>query len=473
MKRLLAALAAALLAFAAAAQDFQPLSAKMDAFFQALEAAPVEDKCNEADFLISSCETPETRAYVCLYIFNHYKESSLMGDEAVAVAVAKKWILTGKAQVPASEKSLAETFVRFNEQSLIGMHAPEITLRDVNDQKVTLFGDQSDSYTVLFFYDTTCAPCALESTYLKRYLPTAPIPLDVVAVYVGTRESSWARFRTERFVVEGVKHYWDPRMESDFQTAYGVLKTPSIFLLDPERIIVGRKLDTKALAALLDAMTAEEAPYEYGSKESEALFDGIFAAFGDVKASDVLETAKYIEKKTLGSDNPAGYAHTMGDLLYYLSFRRSEAYKEALTPLIEQYIYGKQVWSAEDSLRVMPLADLMHGLLQKCPVGSPVPDVSVSGTLRRPNKRDKAVKNFRLGKLKGDPGVVVFASDSCASCKETAAGIDQLLSDGPRKLKVLVTDADTKLLDSFDLSSLPYIIYLDKKGIVKRRYVVL
>ena len=38
-------------------------------------------------------------------------------------------------------------------------------------------------------------------------------------------------------------------------------------------------------------------------------------------------------------------------------------------------------------------------------------------------------------------------------------------------MQVLVTDADPSLLDAFDLSSLPYVLFLDKKGIITRRYV--
>ena len=475
MRRLLPLLIAALLSLGAAAQDFSTVDSKLDTYFQAIEAAPTADKCEEADFLISSCETAPVQAHVGMYVFNHFKDSPVMGDESVAVYVAQQWILNGKLAVSASERALAESFVRVNGRSLIGMRAPELTLRDINQQEVRLFEGPGEHYTVLLFYDTTCAPCALETEYLKRYLPTAPIPLDVVAVYVGLRESSWARYRASKLNLDGVLHLWDPGMQSDFQFSYGVLKTPSLFLLAPDRTIVGRRLDTKSLSALLDAMTAVEAeqepPYVYGSRESEAVFDRIFAEYDPVHSAEVLETARYIEERTLPEGNVTGYAHTMGDLLYYLSFHRSEAFREALPSLMDEYIYGRDVWTAEDSVHVFTLAEMMKGLLRKCPVGSPVPDRRVSGTLRRPHRRDRAVTDLRLRKLRGKPGVVVFYADSCASCEEAAPGVDKLLGEGPRRLKVLLVKADETLLDDFDLSLLPHVLWLDKKGIVLRRYV--
>ena len=487
MKRVLTVLMALLLPFLrVAAQDYSALYTKMDTYFEAIKASPVEEKCSETDFLISSASDPDLRAHIAQYIFQHYSASPVMGDEGVAVHVAREWITAGKVTATPSERAEAESYIRFTGRSLIGMKAPVLTLRDVNQQTVRVFDKPREHYTVLLFYDTTCAPCALETEYLKRYLPTAPIPLDVVAVYVGIREPSWARYRATGLTLEGVQHLWDPGMQSDFQEAYGVIKTPALFLIAPDCIIVGRRLDTKSLQALLDAMAPkeDEPAYVYGSAESEAIFDGIFASYGDVKPSDVLETAQYIEERTLGEGNPSGYTRSIGDLLYYLSFRQSEAYREALTPFMDRYVYGRDVWSATDSLQVLTLADLMKGLLSKCPVGDPVPDVKVSGTLRRPLRhakilsdgtvrysRDKVVNGLSLRKLRGQPGVVVFASDSCSACVDAAPGIDKLLSDGPRKLKVLVTRADPSLLDDFDLSSLPYVLFLDKKGIVTRRYV--
>ena len=486
MKRLLPVLLLLLPFIKVAAQDYSTLDAKMDTYFEAIQASPVGEKCSETDFLISSASDPVLRAHIAQYIFKHYSASPVMGDEGVAVHVAREWITAGKVDATPSERAEAESYIRFNGRSLIGMKAPVLTLRDVNQQTVQVFDRPRERYTVLLFYDTTCAPCALVTEYLKRYLPTAPVPLDVVAVYVGIREPSWARYRATGLTLEGVQHLWDPGMQSDFQEAYGVIKTPALFLIAPDCTIVGRRLDAKSLQALLDAMVPkeEEPAYVYGSAESEAVFDGIFASYGDVKPSDVLDTAKYIEERTLGEGNPSGYTRSIGDMLYYLSFRSSEAYRAALPSFMDEYVYDRDVWSASDSLQVLTLADLMKGLLSKCPVGTPVPDVKVSGTLRRPLRhskvmqdgtvkvsRDKEVTGLRLRKLRGQPGVVVFASDSCSACTDAAPGIDKLLSGGPRKLKVLVTRADPSLLDDFDLSSLPYVLYLDKKGIITRRYV--
>ena len=44
-----------------------------------------------------------------------------------------------------------------------------------------------------------------------------------------------------------VTNLWDPSLNSDFQRKYGVLKTPQMFLIGKDGVILGRKLDVPAL----------------------------------------------------------------------------------------------------------------------------------------------------------------------------------------------------------------------------------
>ena len=70
----------------------------------------------------------------------------------------------------------------------------------------------------------------------------------------------------------------------------------------------------------------------------------------------------------------------------------------------------------------------------------------------------------------------------CSSCKETLAAVDSLVKKD-RKVRVLLVDMDalfsddqekaTQLLDTFDLSALPFVLELAPDGTVQRRYVQL
>ena len=105
--------------------------------------------------------------------------------------------------------------------------------------------------------------------------------------------------------------------------------------------------------------------------------------------------------------------------------------------------------------------------------------MAVKGTLRRKPfpifVKGSKEGVYQLGKLKGKPSYVVFYSAGCSSCQELLAKIEELVA-GSRKVKVLLVDMDTvpqkdAILDTFDLTNLPFVIQLDKKGVVEHRYV--
>ena len=138
-----------------------------------------------------------------------------------------------------------------------------------------------------------------------------------------------------------------------------------------------------------------------------------------------------------------------------------------------------------DKAQVTSLGELMVALASRTPVGSQVPDLTVPGTLhRKPGLFRKGVKegDFKLRKLKGNPGYLVFYTASCQACQELLAAVDDIVAKD-RKAKVLLIDMDTlfndqpdkanELLDNFDLSVLPFVLQLDRKGTVRHRYVQL
>jgi len=127
----------------------------------------------------------------------------------------------------------------------------------------------------------------------------------------------------------------------------------------------------------------------------------------------------------------------------------------------------------------------MVDLASRTPAGSQVPDLVVPATLhRKPGLFRKGVKegNFKLRKLKGNPAYLIFYTASCSACKELLAAVDDIVAKD-RKAKVLLIDMDTlfndqpdkanELLDHFDLSVLPFVLQLDRKGVVQHRYVQL
>ena len=482
-KWVLAALLCALTWSLRAQEPYPELGAKLEEYFTALagESAAVQNA--ECDFLIESCQDSLVRQHVALKIYDHYLRSHIMGDDAVAVHVADKWFLSGKVAMATEEDLLnAKVFTEFNRSSLIGADAPALTLFGPEGEEVKL--PASGAYNVLYFYDTGCTTCKLETTRLKRMVQEAEYDVNVYAIYTGSDEASWKAYR-ESF--SGVTHLWDPAVSSDWQRKYGILKTPGLFLVSPDGKILGRGLDTPALRILLNQQFSAN-KYVYGEASQMERYRQLFGAYGDtLKGSHIMEVADYLAARTFGEGDVDSFKQVAGDLLYYLSSRKEEVYRDACQPFVEKYVTPlTDVWNtADDKAQVVSLGEMLVELTSRTPVGSVIPDLTVHGTLRRKAclfRKGAKEGDFALRKLKGRPAYLVFYTGGCSACQETLEAVDKMVASN-RRVKVLMVDMDALLtdkpeeaqllLDTFDLSAMPYVLQMDRKGVVEHRYVKL
>ena len=462
------------------AQKYPELGAKLEEYFVALAGESHKVQNAECDYLIESATDSLVRQFVTLKIYDHYLNSKIMGDEAVAVHIVDKWLASGKVKMH-SEEDLrnAKLFAEFNRNSLVGEKAKTVSLKNASGKNVKI--PANGYYNVLYFYDTSCSSCKAETARLKNFIRETEYNIKVWAIYVGADANAWNSYRAD---FTGVTHLWDPSAESDWQRLYGVLGTPRMFLVNPDGTIIGRNLDTPALNILL-SREFTDGQYTYGDESQTARFSQMFAAYGDtLKVSHIMDVADYLAARTFGEGNIDAFKQVEGDLLYYLSQQRTEVHRDAIIPLVKTYISDKTIWDTkEDQSQVLSLGKFLTEMVSRTPAGSLVPDLQVNGTLRRKPfpifvKGSKS-GTFALRKLKGSPSYIVFYSAGCSSCQELLAKVDELVSES-RKVRVLLidmdaalSDGDTTLLDTFDLSYLPFVIELDKKGIVQHRYVQL
>ena len=234
---------------------FKELDSKLEEYYRTLEREKVEVKNEECDKLIEAAKDPALRQHIALHVYEHYLNSPVMGDEAVAIHMTDTWFAPGKVAM-GSETALTDALVyaEFNRESLLGMQAPGLDLFDPDSVSVH-FGGRSERYRILLFYDTDCSRCRAETIFLKSLLRDKDYPVDLYAVNTGQDREAWQRWIAGRFDIDApdtrVFNLWDPSVSSDYQRKYGVLQTPRMFLVNPRGTIVGRGMDTDALGQLV------------------------------------------------------------------------------------------------------------------------------------------------------------------------------------------------------------------------------
>ena len=162
------------------------LSEKLSEYYLAMEREGTDVQKQECDFLIDAATDSLVRQYVALDIYDHYMNSPVMGSEAVSIHVLDKWFVTGKVKMKSEVDFInARIFADFNRHSLVGLRSPSISMYDIAGKEVSLFGDESDPtkrFSILFFYDTDCAKCKIESILMRNMLEDRNYPVEFFAI---------------------------------------------------------------------------------------------------------------------------------------------------------------------------------------------------------------------------------------------------------------------------------------------------
>lgn len=265
MKKILLSILILTLPLLAAAQDrYAPLDSLLAEFYTNLEKEAIETKEAEMDDLIESCRDSLTRQHVALAIFDHYRDSHLMGEEEVAIHIYDRWFADDTVPMTGEfEKLNAQMFADFNRNTLIGMDAPVITLRKPCGGSMAM--PEQGCTAIIYFHDPSCSKCKLTDKLLPQVLDKVDFKCRLYSVFYGDDAKAFRKYRRDfKIRNRNIKtiHLWDPGMESEFQRLYGVLSTPKIYMATPDGMIIGRRLELESLQELLPYASAIQSAYD-------------------------------------------------------------------------------------------------------------------------------------------------------------------------------------------------------------------
>ncbi|MDX2189826.1 MAG: DUF5106 domain-containing protein [Bacteroidota bacterium] len=210
----------------------------------------IPDSINkEADQVIAKTknEKGEIYKYIVWYVTNQYETSQIMGMDAVFVHMAENYYLTGKAYW-INEETENKIRNRYNilKYVLLGKFAPPLTLPDTSNKNKS-FTSIKAKYTVLWFWDPDCGHCQKETPKLRALYDSTKSKYnwEVYAVNTKTEPAPWKTF------IKANKLNWinvyDPQHTSGFQTIYDIYSTPTLYLLDESKKIIGKRLGVEQL----------------------------------------------------------------------------------------------------------------------------------------------------------------------------------------------------------------------------------
>ena len=211
--------------------------------------------------------------YTCSRLLTMYDTSKIMGYDAVMVAIAEEWYLSGKA-FWADTTLLHKMKERVDKitPTKIGSVAYNLQKMQSFDEKYYSLHNIPAEYFIIIFYEPSCGHCKKEIPKLRQeYLDTLKaMGTKIFAVYTQYDKEEWLKFIEEKEIaIDGWYNVWDgPYPHSRFRDFYDIYSTPTIFILDKDKKIIGKRLGVEQIKGFLLNNT-KKLEYENGLKQKK------------------------------------------------------------------------------------------------------------------------------------------------------------------------------------------------------------
>jgi thiol-disulfide isomerase/thioredoxin len=229
---------------------------KLDDYMNRL-VVPVSDSviaaCNE---LIAKTKGTKEMYKFTLHHLTYWTETSkIMGMDAAFVYLVENYYMKGLA--PWADSTYLNKLIDRAKKispNMIGNNALDIRCTDSN-YNVKPLSSINAKYTVLIFWSPSCGHCEKEipqfdSLYraaLKKY------GVQFYAVMAENDElQKWKDFIKKNDLIDGWNHVLDPQNKTNFRGFYDVYSTPTIYLLDENKIIRGKRIDHTNILGLIE-----------------------------------------------------------------------------------------------------------------------------------------------------------------------------------------------------------------------------
>jgi peroxiredoxin len=216
---------------------------------------PYEDSViKEGDLLLAKIpKRTELFKYTLFWLTYNAQTSKIMGMDRVFVHLVENYYMKGDA-FWLDRDGLQKYYDEAARKSpnLIGRIAPDLMLKDVNGKSYRL-SDFKAKYTLLVFWEPTCGHCMTEVPKIDSVYRAALKAKGVKLIGVRTDDpvETWQDFIKKHKLDEWL-HLYDADNSSNYRGKYDIRTTPSVYLLDENKIIIGKKLDHSNIATVIE-----------------------------------------------------------------------------------------------------------------------------------------------------------------------------------------------------------------------------
>ena len=235
---------------------------KLQRYYREVMPQEPDSIIKDADYkLLLARSSPEMYKYLLNWLTDEYMNPKYMGQDAVFVHLFDKYHSKGLSPWLNEKQNEAITRRAYMLMAnLVGERAANLELLDTANKVSSLYDVNAD-YTVVVFWDPNCGHCKEEVPRVDSFYRAIwkAKNVKVYAVMTEFDESGWKTFINTHQLADWYHvHHTLEMMKADiegqkpsFKQLYDITQTPTLYLLDKEKRIVGKKLTLQQLNDLL------------------------------------------------------------------------------------------------------------------------------------------------------------------------------------------------------------------------------
>ena len=196
-------------------------------------------------------KNPETYKYAVFLSMLKFQNPEIMGLDEVFVHLNDTYFASGEMDFWANatlRKNFSDHADRLR-KSLIGQKGANLIMQDANLKPRALY-DIKNKYTVLYIFDPDCGSCKKETPKLVDFYNQKKFDVEVYAVSADTSIVKMRNYIKEMnmkwITVNGPRTYVGP-----YQDLYDANTTPTLYVLDNQKKIIGKKVPAEKLEEFL------------------------------------------------------------------------------------------------------------------------------------------------------------------------------------------------------------------------------
>ena len=237
---------------------------RIDRYFEQLVYPSADSVISEIDYMLAFAgASPEMERFLLLKFTNRYLNQKLMWEDAVFVHLFDKYYSNKNySWLNEQSKKIITDRAYSLMANITGKPAADIELKDTAGKMVSLY-DIPAAYTVIAIWDPTCGHCKevipqLDSAYHARW-KSLGLKMFGLAKETDGKKSDWTTFIKDHQLFDWTHVYYSKEEDAarinagipGYSQLYDVQSFPTLYLLDQDKRIIGKKLTVNQIDEIL------------------------------------------------------------------------------------------------------------------------------------------------------------------------------------------------------------------------------